>query len=121
MEEQSQEPSVIITVLKLWPYIWPRDHPRLKRRVFVALLFLVAAKVATAMVPFFFKFVTDVLTGNDLDLPMVPLFLLTPLMLVIGFISMRVMTIGFNQLRDALFARVGQHAVRQLALNQLVA
>ena len=38
-------------------------------------------------------------------------------MLVIGFISMRVMTIGFNQLRDALFARVGQHAVRQLAFQ----
>ena len=107
----------MITVLKLWPYIWPRDHPRLKRRVFVALLFLVAAKLATAIVPFFFKFVTDVLTGNDLDLPMVPLFLLTPSMLVIGFISMRVMTIGFNQLRDALFARVGQHAVRQLAFQ----
>ena len=117
MEEQSREPSVIITVLKLWPYIWPRDHPWLKRRVFVALLFLVAAKLATAMVPFFFKFVTDVLTGNDLGLPMVPLFLLTPFMLVIGFISMRVMTIGFNQLRDALFARVGQHAVRQLAFK----
>ena len=64
-----------------------------------------------------FKFVTDVLTGNDLGLPMVPLFLLTPFMLVIGFISMRVMTIGFNQLRDALFARVGQHAVRQLAFK----
>ena len=117
MEEQSREPSVVITVLKLWPYIWPRDHPWLKRRVFVALLFLVAAKLATAMVPFFFKFVTDILTGNDLGLPMVPLFLLTPFMLVIGFISMRVMTIGFNQLRDALFARVGQHAVRQLAFK----
>ena len=117
MEEQSREPSVIITVLKLWPYIWPRDHPWLKRRVFVALLFLVAAKLATAMVPFFFKFVTDVLTGNDLGLPVVPLFLLTPFMLVIGFISMRVMTIGFNQLRDALFARVGQHAVRRLAFQ----
>ena len=117
MEEQSREPSVIITVLKLWPYIWPRDHPWLKRRVFLALFFLVAAKLATAMVPFFFKFVTDVLTGNDLGLPVVPLFLLTPFMLVIGFISMRVMTIGFNQLRDALFARVGQHAVRQLAFK----
>ena len=83
----------------------------------MALLFLVAAKLATAMVPFFFKFVTDILTGNDLGLPMVPLFLLTPFMLVIGFISMRVMTIGFNQLRDTLFARVGQHAVRQLAFK----
>ena len=82
IEEKSHEPSVIATVLKLWPYIWPRDHPKLKRRVFVALFFLVAAKLATAMVPFFFKFVTDVLTGNDLGLPTVPLFLLTPLMLI---------------------------------------
>ena len=117
IEEKLQEPLVITTVLKLWPYIWPHDQPYLKRRVFIALFFLVAAKLATAMVPFFFKFVTDVLNGNDLGLPKVPLFLLTPLMLVIGFISMRVMTNGFNQLRDALFARVGQHAVRQLAFQ----
>jgi len=110
-----EEPSVITTVLKLWPFIWPRDHPDLKRRVFFALLFLVAAKLATALVPFLFKFVTDVLAENDLGLPMVPLFMLTPLMLIVGFIAMRILTNGFNQLRDALFARVGQHAVRQLA------
>ena len=113
--ELIEEPSVIITVLKLWPYIWPRDHPDLKRRVFFALLFLVAAKLATALVPFLFKFVTDVLAGNDLGVPMVPLSMLTPLMLISGFIIMRILTNGFNQLRDALFARVGQHAVRQLA------
>ncbi len=109
------DPSVIITVIKLWPYIWPRDHPRLKRRVFVALVFLVAAKLATATVPFFFKFATDTLAGNDLTVSFVPLFLLTPVMLIFGFIVSRMLMTGFNQLRDSLFARVGQHAVRHLS------
>jgi len=68
-------------------------------------------------VPFFFKYVTDSLAGNELDLPFLPLFLLTPLMLILGFIAARILSIAFNQLRDALFARVSQHAVRQLAIR----
>ena len=111
------EKSVIGTVVKLWPYIWPHDRPSLKRLVFVAVLLLIAAKLVTATVPFFFKYVTDSLAGNELDLPFLPLFLLTPLMLILGFVAARILSIAFNQLRDALFARVSQHAVRQLALQ----
>ncbi|MDA8724024.1 ABC transporter ATP-binding protein/permease [Alphaproteobacteria bacterium] len=111
------EKSVIGTVVKLWPYIWPHDRPSLKRLVFVAVLLLIAAKLVTATVPFFFKYVTDNLSGNALDLPFLPLFLLTPLMLILGFVAARILSIAFNQLRDALFARVSQHAVRQLALQ----
>ncbi|MDA9022399.1 ABC transporter ATP-binding protein/permease [Alphaproteobacteria bacterium] len=111
------EKSVIGTVVKLWPYIWPHDRPSLKRLVFVAVLLLIAAKLVTATVPFFFKYVTDSLAGNALDLPFLPLFLLTPLMLILGFVAARILSIAFNQLRDALFARVSQHAVRQLALQ----
>ena len=104
-------------MVKLWPYIWPHDRPSLKRLVFVAVLLLIAAKLVTATVPFFFKYVTDSLAGNALDLPFLPLFLLTPLMLILGFVAARILSIVFNQLRDALFARVSQHAVRQLALR----
>ena len=85
--------------------------------MFIAVLLLVAAKLVTATVPFFFKYVTDSLAGNALDLPYLPLFLLTPLMLILGFVAARILSIAFNQLRDALFARVSQHAVRQLALQ----
>ena len=115
-----KESSVLSTVLKLWPYIWPHDHPRLKRRVFIALMFLISAKLATAVVPFFFKFVTDTLAGNDLNMPALPLFLLTPFMLIVGFMLARILTNAFNQLRDALFARVGQHAVRNLSYEAFV-
>jgi len=114
---QMAEKSVIGTVVKLWPYIWPHDRPSLKRLVFIAVLLLIAAKLVTATVPFFFKYVTDSLAGNALDLPFLPLFLLTPLMLILGFVAARILSIAFNQLRDALFARVSQHAVRQLALR----
>ena len=116
-QSQVAEKSVIGTVVKLWPYIWPHDRPSLKRLVFVAMLLLIAAKLVTATVPFFFKYVTDSLAGNELDLPFLPLFLLTPLMLILGFVAARILGIVFNQLRDALFARVSQHAVRQLALR----
>ena len=116
-QSQVAEKSVIGTVVKLWPYIWPHDRPSLKRLVFVAVLLLIAAKLVTATVPFFFKYVTDSLAGNELDLPFLPLFLLTPLMLILGFVAARILSIVFNQLRDALFARVSQHAVRQLALR----
>ena len=85
--------------------------------VWCLLLLLIAAKLVTATVPFFFKYVTDSLAGNALDLPFLPLFLLTPLMLILGFVAARILSIAFNQLRDALFARVSQHAVRQLALQ----
>ena len=76
-QSQVAEKSVIGTVLKLWPYIWPHDRPRLKHLVFVAVLLLIAAKLVTATVPFFFKYVTDSLAGNELDLPFLPLFLLS--------------------------------------------
>ena len=116
-QPQGAEKSVFGTIVKLWPYIWPHDRPSLKRLVFVALLLLIIAKLVTATVPFFFKYVTDSLAGNELDLPYLPLFLLTPFMLILGFVAARIMSIAFNQLRDALFARVSQHAVRQLALR----
>ena len=111
---ESGQQSVIRTLAYLWPYIWPQDRRDLQRRVFVAALFLVFAKLITAATPFFFKYATDALAGKATGLP---LFALPPLMLIVAFIVGRILVSGFTQLRDALFARVGQHAVRKLALE----
>ncbi len=100
--------------------MWPSDRPDLKLRVFWAAVFLVAAKLVTAIVPFFFKYATDALDGVTQDIGWLPVALTTPIMLVVGFNVARIIMIGFNQLRDALFARVGQHAVRQLAYRTFV-
>ncbi len=107
------------TILNLWPYMWPSDRPDLKRRVLYASIFMVIGKIVTVLIPYFYKLGTDALTG-DLDKSgniddWLPLFVLTPVMLVIAYNIGRVVSLGFNQLRDALFASVGQHAVRQLS------
>ena len=99
----------------LWPYMWPADRPDLKMRVLWAFAFLVLAKIVTAVVPFFFKYATDALNGELDVIDWLPAVLLTPIMLVLAYNAARILMTGFNQLRDALFARVGQHAVRQLA------
>jgi ATP-binding cassette subfamily B protein len=84
-QSQVEEKSVIGTVVKLWPYIWPHDRPSLKRLVFVAVLLLIAAKLVTATVPFFFKYVTDSLAGNELDLPLFAVIFINPLDANSGF------------------------------------
>ena len=111
------------TLKGLWPYIWPHDRADLKLRVALALLSLVVAKIVTVLVPFAYKWATNALTGDDpFATPESALIalLVTPIMLVIAYGVGRVMMMVFNQMRDALFARVGQHAVRQLAYKTFV-
>ena len=112
--------SVFQTLVNLWPYMWPDDRPDLKQRVFWATVFLVIAKLILVLVPYFFKWATEALTGELQPAEWVPVLFLAPVMLVIAYNVVRVVQLAFNQLRDALFARVGQHAVRQLAYKTFV-
>ncbi|MGH6922382.1 MAG: ABCB family ABC transporter ATP-binding protein/permease [Propylenella sp.] len=108
------------TLLNLWPYMWPSDRPDLKLRVMVAIAALLVAKIVTVLVPYSYKWVTDALTGEGGAPSYVPLVLATPVVLVLAYNFGRVFGTGLNQLRDALFARVGQHAVRRLAYRTFV-
>ena len=112
--------SLLRTLGNLWPYMWPSDRPDLKARVVVALAFLVLAKVILLTVPYFFKWATNALAGEGGAPAWVPAVLAGPIMLVVAYNVVRVAQLGFNQLRDALFARVGQHAVRELANRTFV-
>lgn len=108
------------TLKNLWPYMWPADRPDLKMRVLWASVFLLLSKIVLIMVPYFFKWATDALNGELTAPDWLPMMLATPVMLVIAYNTVRLVQWGFNQLRDALFARVGQHAVRQLAYKTFV-
>jgi ABC-type multidrug transport system fused ATPase/permease subunit len=109
------------TLKNLWPYMWPSDRPDLKVRVVWASLFLVLSKLVLILVPYFFKWATDALNGKlDTMWLDVGAAWATPVMLVLAYNVVRIVQWGFNQLRDALFARVGQHAVRQLAYKTFV-
>jgi len=112
--------STFQTLRNLWPYMWPSERPDLKARVVWATVFLVLSKLVLVVAPYFFKWATDALAGDARTTPPLPAFLLAPVMLVIAYNVVRIVQTGLNQLRDALFARVGQHAVRQLAYRTFV-
>jgi ATP-binding cassette, subfamily B, heavy metal transporter len=112
------------TLVNLWPYMWPTGRADLKARVLWATFFLLIAKLVLLSVPYFFKWATDALNGK-LDLAgtvagLLPAFLLGAVVLVVAYNFTRILQVGLNQLRDALFASVGQYAVRQLAHKTFV-
>ena len=116
----SDKGSTLSTLTNLWPYMWPADRADLKMRVVWATVFLVVAKLVLILVPYFFKWATDALDGGFVAPGWLPTMLVAPLMLVLAYNVVRVVQLGFNQLRDALFASVGQYAVRQLAHRTFV-
>jgi len=114
--------SMFATLRGLWPYMWPADRPDLKLRVVLALLVLVAAKLVTVLVPYTYKWATDALVSDaapGVDRGLLVL-VLVPIMLIVASGVARVLMAVFNNLRDALFAKVGQHAVRELAYKTFV-
>ncbi len=90
------------------PYIWPAGETGLRARVVAAFLCLLAAKIVTIYVPFFLKWTIDALGEPGLEA--------IPLALLIGYGAARLLSSVFQQLRDALFAKVGARAGRRLAL-----
>ncbi|MCR9120871.1 MAG: ABC transporter ATP-binding protein/permease [Phyllobacteriaceae bacterium] len=112
--------ATLRTIVNLWPYMWPDGRPDLKARVLWALLYLLLAKLVLMLVPYGFKWATDALNGELTAADWIPAALLAPIMLVVAYNVFRIVNVAFNQLRDALFARVGQHAVRQLAYRTFV-
>ncbi len=118
--------SMFATLGELWPYMWPSDRPDLKGRVVLAIAVLVAAKLVTVLVPYTYKWATDALTtppvagGNGTLTIGLAVLITVPVMLIVANGVGRILMNVFNNLRDALFARVGQHAVRNLAYKTFV-
>ena len=113
--EERERRSALRTIRKVAPYLWPDDKPWVKRRVVVALIMLVIAKLVTLGTPFLYKAAVDALTGEGGD-PAV-LLGLGAVGLTVAYGVARAANVGFQQLRDAVFARVAQRALRQLALE----
>jgi len=102
------------TIGHLWAYMWPSDRADLKLRVLLAIAALLLAKTATTMVPFAYKGIIDALTVSGQDSTLI-LGIAVPIVLVVAYGLANIFDSGFQQLRDVLFASVGQHAVRRLA------
>ena len=109
------EGSLLGTVRALWSYMWPEGRADLKLRVVLAICALLASKVATTFVPFAYKGIIDTLNQTSGGNSALVMGLAVPVVLVIAYGVGNIIDAGFQQLRDVLFASVGQHAVRKLA------
>ncbi|HLJ05977.1 MAG TPA: ABC transporter ATP-binding protein/permease [Acetobacteraceae bacterium] len=100
------------TIRSLLPYLWPAGDPGAKLRVAAAMVLLVLAKLATVYVPVVYGRLVDALAPKDGGA-----MLAIPLALVLAYGGLRVGSAAFGELRDALFAKVQQRAVRTAALR----
>src|SRR5690606_20358999 len=94
------------------PYLWPDDQSWVKRRVVLAMLALLTSKLIAVATPYIYKVAVDKLSGEGHSE-----LLLGAVGLTVAYGMFRLMSNGFQQLRDALFAAVGQRALRMLALE----
>jgi ABC-type transport system involved in Fe-S cluster assembly fused permease/ATPase subunit len=97
----------------LGPYLWPRDSIELRVRVVLALALLAAGKLVNITVPLFYKAAVDALSAPHTA---AAAMIAVPVGVILAYGLARVMSQGFNELRNAVFAKVGQRAVRRVAL-----
>lgn len=117
------ERSIFATIKELWFYLWPHGRIDLKLRIIIALLSMAFGKIVLLYVPYFYKSAVDSLSPQSIKLVYAHKQLLwfsTPIIVVFIYNMARLLQTALNQIRDAIFARVGQHAVRNLALKAFI-
>ncbi|MDX2264555.1 MAG: ABC transporter ATP-binding protein/permease [Hyphomicrobiales bacterium] len=100
--------------MHLAPFAWPEGQSRLRQRVVLSLLALLAAKIVTVCIPYIYKLAVDGLSaaqaaGAGQALPFVVLGV------VVAYGAARAAMVLFTQGRDILFTHVAQHATRVIA------
>jgi len=99
------------TIRTLLPYLWPPGEWGLRARVLIAMVFLVAAKGANVVVPIFLKLAVDTLGGEGNQA------VVLPLAVILAYGLARVLSQAFGEIRDAVFTRVAQRAIRLAGLR----
>ena len=104
------------TIRSLVPFLWPKGNPTARLRVVFALLTLGLAKVFSVLTPFVYKHAVDALApATEISSSFALAIGAVGLTIVYGLT--RVTSVGFDQLRDVIFAKVGQRALRMIALE----
>jgi len=100
-------------------HVWPAGEPQIKRRVALAGSLLIGAKVLNTSVPFFLSHAIDNLNSTGILDPTTSQAAVTTTVTaaLVGYGVARASALGFNELRNAVFARVAQHSIRRIAQN----
>ena len=107
--------SVLIkTTNLLFPFLWPNNRKDLRIRVIFALLSMILAKVASVYTPLILGDAVDSLTDLSSG---INLLLYVPIAIIISYGFVRIASFAFNEIRDALFSKVSQNAIRKVSLK----
>ncbi|MDE0812498.1 MAG: ABC transporter ATP-binding protein/permease [Alphaproteobacteria bacterium] len=108
--------SQVKTLITLLPYLWPAGQWNMRARVVVALTLLVGSKIANVYVPLFYRDAVDALSGVS-PVEGATLVAAVPVGLLLSYGGARILAQMFSELREAVFARVAQRAIRNAALR----
>lgn len=112
MTSETERVGLWPAMLGLIPYLWPKDRKELRVRVVLSVILLICAKLINVAIPFFYKAIVDGLTA-----PEAAVVVALPLLALLAYGGARLGTAAFAQLRDAIFAKVSQHAGREVSLS----
>jgi len=110
----NKQKTYLKTFNLLFPFLWPNKRSDLRKRVSLALICLILAKVASVYTPLILGRSVDSLTELSSG---VNLLMLIPIALIISYGVARIASLTFEGMRDALFSKVSQHAIREVSLT----
>jgi ATP-binding cassette subfamily B protein len=108
VQEQAKPNAGFAALWRFLPMLWPKGEAELKARVVAAMVLVLAGKAATLLMPFAYKAVVDGMSAHRQPFGVVA-------MLVAGYAAARFAGVLSDNLRNALFEKVGQEAARRLA------
>lgn len=111
MPQTERTHTQVSAIKELFPYLWPEKKFRLRLFVILSFFSLLIAKVAIVSVPLFFKKIVDILSFPSLDIKTIPFYLL------ISYGLGKILSDIFSNLKDLLFSRVRQNAIRTFGLT----
>jgi ATP-binding cassette subfamily B protein len=107
-ETGAADPADWGTVRRFLPYLWPAEDKGLRWRIVVSALFVLLAKIVVLTLPFAYAGAVDAMAARG------DAALWAALALVIAYAAGRFATVAFDNVRNMVFERVGQDAVRHL-------
>jgi ATP-binding cassette subfamily B protein len=107
-QQQDKKQAGFHTLLRFLPMLWPKGETELKARVMAAVVLVLAGKAAVLVMPFAYKAIIDRMSGPAVAFGVVA-------MLVVAYAAARFAGVLADNLRNALFEKVGQDAARRLS------
>lgn len=95
----------------LMPYLWPKDDFKIKARVVLSICTVLLSKIVAVWVPFFYKKAVDFFDQPSEQIVAVPIFFL------VAYGLSRGLSTSLLEIKESLFARVEQQAIRKIALK----